>query len=67
MHGAQSLVSDGLWSSGVIGEKGRPLVDVPYSVFTVVFSTALSDDSCLGAGWIETGRLGRAIEVRPTR
>jgi len=56
----------GLWSSSIISKKGRPLVVVPYSVFTVVFPTAFSDDLCLGAGWVETGRQGRAMEVRPT-
>ena len=66
MYGVRSLVSGGLWSSGVIGEKDRPLAVVPYSVFTVVSPTAFSDDSCLGAGWVETGRLGSAMEVRPT-
>jgi len=56
----------GLWSSGIISKKGRPLAVVPYSVFMVVFPTAFSDDLCLGAGWVETGRQGRAIEVPPT-
>ena len=42
--------------SGIIGEKGWPLVVVPYSLFMELTC------SCLGVEWGGVGRVGSAIK-----
>jgi len=63
MNGAQSLVSDGLWSSGIISEEVWLQAVMLYLVFTVVCPTAFSDNSCLGAGWVKTGGMVHLLSL----